>query len=169
MFVRLPQTGLHLCGAGDTRTVRALLRDGLHLPAVQDLCGEQQGHPDRAVQPPAVHALPHRLAGQRGIRLHWHWLYYTPDLTLLSPLHSVPGHPELDWNCMCRAGAGAAPSAEPRSRGRSRSWWTPSTRAGTSLWHRVRPGTKTAHTSLMAAQVRRKRAETVTVSGFYNY
>lgn len=52
---RLPLTSL---GA-----IRAVLRDGLHFPAVQDLRRERQGREDRALRSPDVHLLSHRLAG----------------------------------------------------------------------------------------------------------
>lgn len=48
---------------GDAGAVRALLRDGLNLPAVQDLRRERQGRTHRAMWSPVVYALSHRLAG----------------------------------------------------------------------------------------------------------
>lgn len=59
--------------------VRALLRDGLHIPALQDLCRERQGREDRALQAPDVHFLSDCVAGedfllppfkQRGIQIN---------------------------------------------------------------------------------------------------
>ena len=48
---------------GHRRAVRALLRDGQHFPAVQDLRGARQGRENRALRTLALHALSHRLAG----------------------------------------------------------------------------------------------------------
>lgn len=48
---------------GHSRAVRALLRDGQHLPALQDLRRARQGRQNRALRALALHALSHRLAG----------------------------------------------------------------------------------------------------------
>jgi len=48
---------------GDRGAVWALLWDGIHIPAVQDLCGEWQRCPSWAVWALAVYSMPHSLAG----------------------------------------------------------------------------------------------------------
>lgn len=50
--------------SGDPGAVRAVLRDGLNIPALQDLRRERQRHQNRALRTSTVHSLPHPLAGQ---------------------------------------------------------------------------------------------------------
>ena len=57
-----------VCG-GVGGAVQDLLRDGLHLPDVQDLCGERQGHEAGAVWPPHLPRLSPQLDRQWPHRL----------------------------------------------------------------------------------------------------
>lgn len=83
---------------------------------MQDLCGERQGYPHRALRPLAVHALPHLLAG--GLR----------GTSKRSPTKSKDFSLNLFLDFSCRA----APFAAPRSRAPNRSLWTPSIRASST-------------------------------------
>ena len=61
--VSVPLTSL-VISAGDSGAVRAVLRHGQHVPAVQNLRRERQGYQDRAVRTPALHTLPPVVAGE---------------------------------------------------------------------------------------------------------
>jgi hypothetical protein len=49
---------------GDPGAVRVVLRDGFHLPAVQDMRRERQRRQNRAMRAPPLHTLSKLLAGK---------------------------------------------------------------------------------------------------------